>query len=349
MRNCYLWLLSLLFLLACDEQIHLNAPYQDIWVVYGILDPADTVQYVRVSKAFLPEENALEFAAQHDPTLSGLNVTITGNGQVYQGIATDDFDREEGLFPESMTVYRFSTRGTQRLLPDQRYDITVTADSLEGFKLAAYTRIPPIPSISRPIVQGRFNHYCLPTARFEDSVEVVFRKRKQGPLSNEAMFYELRVAFDYQENGVSKQYQYGPTRIFDSNRGCSANHPDAICYLLNNGVVMNSMRSHFVDSTQYYTYLASPSCADAPFFVSKEVRISVTAMDSALGRYMLSTIPNFRNFNTVQPEVTNFTGTDKVFGVFGAITEDDTPVALTECARALLRLNGSRTLPDDCK
>ena len=45
-------LLMSLWLLACSEAFELNAPYKDIWVVYGVLNPGDTAQFIRISKAF---------------------------------------------------------------------------------------------------------------------------------------------------------------------------------------------------------------------------------------------------------------------------------------------------------
>ncbi|MBK8876748.1 MAG: hypothetical protein IPN13_23830 [Bacteroidetes bacterium] len=38
---------------ACDNDIDLLAPYKEIGVVYGLINPKDTVQYVRIQRAFL--------------------------------------------------------------------------------------------------------------------------------------------------------------------------------------------------------------------------------------------------------------------------------------------------------
>ena len=44
----------------------MTAPYKEITVVYGLLNTADTVQWIRINKAFLGMGNALVMAQQPD-------------------------------------------------------------------------------------------------------------------------------------------------------------------------------------------------------------------------------------------------------------------------------------------
>ncbi len=68
MKNPYLVLLAFFPLLFshCSTDVDLIAPYQETTVVYGLLNPADSVQYIRVAKAFLGEGNALVMAGVND-------------------------------------------------------------------------------------------------------------------------------------------------------------------------------------------------------------------------------------------------------------------------------------------
>lgn len=54
--------LLLAFLLSCDKELKVNADWKDVTVVYGLLDQGDTVHYVKITKAFLGEGNALTFS-----------------------------------------------------------------------------------------------------------------------------------------------------------------------------------------------------------------------------------------------------------------------------------------------
>ena len=65
---------------SCSEEIDINAEYQDIWVVYGVLHLEDSLQHVRISKAFQIEEDALNYANKNDPTIQGLSLKLEGGG-----------------------------------------------------------------------------------------------------------------------------------------------------------------------------------------------------------------------------------------------------------------------------
>jgi hypothetical protein len=63
----YLKLLLILFtcftfLISCKNKLNVNADWQDITVVYGLMNQNDTVHYLKITKAFLGEGDALKFA-----------------------------------------------------------------------------------------------------------------------------------------------------------------------------------------------------------------------------------------------------------------------------------------------
>ena len=53
---------------SCDNEIELNAPYQEIGVIYGLINPAEDTLRVRIQKAFLGEGNANVMAQVTDST-----------------------------------------------------------------------------------------------------------------------------------------------------------------------------------------------------------------------------------------------------------------------------------------
>ncbi len=44
---------------ACETDFDINAEYEDVTIVYGLLNQNDTTHYIRINKAFLTEENAV--------------------------------------------------------------------------------------------------------------------------------------------------------------------------------------------------------------------------------------------------------------------------------------------------
>ncbi len=334
-------ILACLLAAGCAEDFDLNAPPEDIWVVYGTLNPDDSVQYVRVSKAFLPQSNALDSARMGDFTVRGLRISLKGADQFFEAKQMDSVLRNpNGDFGPLMTLYAFSTQGANRLKVGELYQLSITADSLEGFSLRASCRIPSRPYILFPRPSGNFNRSCLSTAFFEDSVQVLFRKHSPNEPLSLAMGFEIRVLLSYREEGEVKNFTYGPSRLFNGSRGCSAGQQATLCYEYASGAVLNSFQTAMSDTSLRYSYQAEPSCAPARAFLPQAVRIQVAAVDSALGTYMELNDPAQRDYTTYRPQYTNIRGTQKALGIFGAIAVGESAVGLSACARYLLGLNG---------
>ncbi len=69
MRSFRLFLHLLLLLpalVACNKDFDVNAGWKDVTVVYGLLDPAADTNYIKITKAFLGEGDALRFAQVPD-------------------------------------------------------------------------------------------------------------------------------------------------------------------------------------------------------------------------------------------------------------------------------------------
>ncbi|MEI7896305.1 MAG: hypothetical protein WCJ26_04680 [bacterium] len=61
-----LFLLLLLALFSCDKSLNVNADWKDVTVVYGLLDQTEDTTFIKITKAFLGEGNALQFARVPD-------------------------------------------------------------------------------------------------------------------------------------------------------------------------------------------------------------------------------------------------------------------------------------------
>jgi len=64
----FIFLLPVLFINSCKTDFDIIAPYKETTVVYGLLDPDTSVQYIKINKAFLGEGDALVMAQQMDST-----------------------------------------------------------------------------------------------------------------------------------------------------------------------------------------------------------------------------------------------------------------------------------------
>ena len=68
----------MIFLYSCEEDFEINAPYQDITVVYGLIDQGQDTIFLKINKAFLGDGNVLEMAKIEDSSeyVNGLEATI---------------------------------------------------------------------------------------------------------------------------------------------------------------------------------------------------------------------------------------------------------------------------------
>lgn len=163
MQFCYSVLLiaaSLIVLSGCSTDLDLNAEYEEIPVVYGLLNAKDSVHYVRIQKAFLGQRSAEEDAKVRDSTYYDhkLDVTVTAldengnpNGQTFRlnrvNGDTMGLDKESGAFAEDPNeLYRF--RGN--LNPELTYRFTME-NPKTGKRISAETPLVQDFKVERPI------------------------------------------------------------------------------------------------------------------------------------------------------------------------------------------------------
>lgn len=73
-----LFITIMIGVIGCDTDFELNSEWKEIAVVYGLLDQSEDLQYIRVNKAFLTEDNALD-AAQVTDSLYFSNAVVRLN------------------------------------------------------------------------------------------------------------------------------------------------------------------------------------------------------------------------------------------------------------------------------
>jgi hypothetical protein len=140
---------------GCSEDFEVTAPYKDVTVVYGILDPLDTAHYIRIQKAFLDENKSAidmskvsdssyyqkltvilkEYADDKGKTVSKF-ITLKQVDMAAEGYPKDAPLNEQGFFQSPHKAYKF-TNSDLILEPYKSYrlvinnDITGNVDSSE--------------------------------------------------------------------------------------------------------------------------------------------------------------------------------------------------------------------------
>ncbi len=337
--------LLLVVFAACTETFEVNAPYQDIFAVYGVLDPHQDTQYVRISLAFQPEENAYDLAKTIDLSVRDLNVSLSGNGKTYSATFADSIPkRTEGDFVPFAGAYRFITAGSDRLIAGSRYELRISREDDSTFWLAAATRIPPQPLIISPTRYDWQGEYCLPIVDVEDTVSVVFRKNDRP--DNRSSHFEIRWLLRYEVGGEHRELQTIPSPPFNRNVRCGNAGNGNLCFSTGNGSVLEEWLTSIPLASQGLN--PEIRCSQIPIELSRVAEIQLTAMDSVLASYILANDPRELNLNTYRAEFTNVKGSVPAVGILGSISYDNEPFLLSPCAESRLGFS-TRPVSQTCQ
>jgi hypothetical protein len=136
MRKVLVFTISIisLFLGSCSNDLEINAPWKDVTVVFGLLNKNETTHYIRISKAFLGEGDALQFASQFDSLYYNPDLLDVKVYRVYNGVVEDSFlcaavtdiDKDPGIFSSpSQILYSFDAVLTGSVNENSIYRLVV--------------------------------------------------------------------------------------------------------------------------------------------------------------------------------------------------------------------------------
>ena len=326
-----------LFLVGCSETFELYAPEKDIWAVYGVLNPKQDSQFIRISKAFQFEGDAFEYAEENDLSEKKLLVSLSGNGFTYEGIQIDDIAKDTGIFFPNTSGYVFLTDGENKLKGGEVYELEVRSKEDENLLLQAHTRIPPTPRVLTPVPSTSRGVRCLPMLDLRDSIEIYFLTNA-SQLSHQASHYELRFFLEYEKNGLRQEYVYGPTRLFNKSVDCTSSGDEVLCYKFRSFSILKGLQAGLNDPSAFYSYDSFPRCGTVFDELPESFQLQVTAIDTFLSNYILANSPRYANLNTYRQEYTNISGTADAVGVFGSIAHHNVPAAMDPCSQLQTRL-----------
>ncbi len=109
-----------MILTSCSEDVNLNGDFKETAVVYGILDHADSIHYVKITRAFIGPGNALEIAKIPDSNyFDQVDVTVAeyvGGSLTRTWILRDTIvqnkDIDGAFYAPEQKVYYFQTLPT---------------------------------------------------------------------------------------------------------------------------------------------------------------------------------------------------------------------------------------------
>jgi hypothetical protein len=184
-----LTILSLVVLYSCEEEFEINAPYQDITVVYGLVDQGQDSIFVKINKAFLGDGNILEMAKIEDSSeyVNGLEAVIEewNEGNFIRSYALQQYtisNKDTGTFYNPYQVI-YSTPYEPNQNNEYRLTVRVNDDTV-----TASTSLVNNFSIDKPSAGSKFIQFKPDT---DGSVE--WKSAKNGRR------YEVVIRFFFKE------------------------------------------------------------------------------------------------------------------------------------------------------
>ncbi len=148
---------------ACSTDLDVIGDYKETMIVYGLLDQAQNMQYVKINKAFLGEGDAFVYAQVKDSVqfVNALTVElrrIKNGAQVGPTIplVPTNMPKDPGIFyntDQANAIYAFSSI-TYPLFTDSEYELTVTNSETGTVVTSSTTLITDITGFTNPSPLG---------------------------------------------------------------------------------------------------------------------------------------------------------------------------------------------------
>lgn len=354
-------LLALFAAQSCSTDADITAEPQAMYVVYGVLNPTDSVQYVRIERGFLVDGNALEVAADSDLSVRGLNVVIEYkdiiNNKTYSSVGTEvQIQKDSGIFKKDGYVYKFSiplkingADNPKRLKGGYPVKLTITRPGDEDFKITSQTTVPKDINITAPSKGSSGTQWARELTPLHQTVKIEYTRAIGAGAGSYA--FDMRMGIAYTRNGIpdTLTWRYGDLQ---TRSVCSEDGKTAMCFSAADGTIARSFKTQLdrysgQDLRIDDRFTQQPSEAN----LSKACWLDVVAVDTFFARYLIVNDPDLVDLNQVKPEYTNISGSDNgelilTYGVFGAINSQRRYFGLTQCVKYLFdfrNLNGTPT------
>jgi hypothetical protein len=206
---------------ACETDFDVNADWEETTVVFGLLDAAKDTQFIKISKAFLGEADALQMAQNSDSinfNKGELDVKITriNNNGSTDAIMLNEVRtlRDEGYFNDSIVMYTFENfefqsnslnQYTNFLNSNSEYELLIK-NNITGNSVSSTTEI----------IKGFNFSSGIPTSNrltfYVDGLGYRFPRFEWSAPENVEIF-QFNLRFHYKENGLEKELSWNQTEL----------------------------------------------------------------------------------------------------------------------------------------
>lgn len=98
MRYTLYFLLAAFLFTRCSSDIDLTAPYEDITIVYGLLDQSRDIHFIKINKAFLGDSSLEDMAAIRDSVQYDESQIVSKRIEAWNGdIKTNEWELQDSL------------------------------------------------------------------------------------------------------------------------------------------------------------------------------------------------------------------------------------------------------------
>lgn len=283
-KYSHLLFFPLFGLVACSNELEVNAPYKETTIVYGMLNLNDTIQYIKVNKAFLGERSALEIAQEFDSLYHPFNIDVILRSKEGAETVLDTV-----LIPNESGIFA----GPNNLLYHTPPGFTIGSDSYELI-VRKNSDSSLIVSSGTPIVQDFDASFGSDVISFRSSTGYANPKLEWTSAVNGDL-YELKVEFKYKE--VKKENGSDTTKTL------------LWTIFTNNKISPSKAVNSSINGRSFYEFLEiqldpDPTVDRIPDSILN-FQFSVAAKD--LATYIEISKPS-ENLNEVRPEYTNING-----------------------------------------
>ena len=207
MKFHYLFFLFIILFSSCETDFDVNAQWEDVTIVYGLIDPNIEDQLIKINKAFLGQGDALQMASIADSSNynpSDLHVKIHRIRQqafnqydTLSSVTLNDtiLDKDDGLFSTDNNIIYSFKKPSSFYNTNSLYALEII-NLISGHKVTSQTEI--INTFSFESLNPSFE-WGLYNGDLPDSLKFRTKNIEWQPSTN-GVIYQLDIVINYIEN-----------------------------------------------------------------------------------------------------------------------------------------------------
>ena len=207
MKFHYLFFLFIILFSSCETDFDVNAQWEEVTIVYGLIDPNIEDQLIKINKAFLGQGDALQMASIADSSNynpSDLHVKIHRIRQqafnqydTLSSVTLNDtiLDKDDGLFSTDNNIIYTFKKPSSFYNTNSLYALEII-NLISGHKVTSQTEI--INTFSFESLNPSFE-WGLYNGDLPDSLKFRTKNIEWQPSTN-GVIYQLDIVINYIEN-----------------------------------------------------------------------------------------------------------------------------------------------------